>query len=229
MFTYKSYVDLVHTGMEAGATFFLRHDVDFSLVKAVEMAEFEAKNHFHSTYYILLSSPYYNALEQENLERIRMIREMGMGVGLHFDLSIKDNADDKTIMSEIMVQIGLLEHHIGRFDGKSVTFHKPFRGKPPHESLIDVLNQNDIYVPNFDSRFNYISDSGHNWRQDPYEAVMASEFIHMNTHPEWYNKKELSMEECLYNLKLDQHGDRLVTREIKSIREYLERLKSETK
>ena len=53
MFTYKSYANLIHTGVERGVTFFLRHDVDISLKKAVEMAEFEAKNEFHSTYYIL--------------------------------------------------------------------------------------------------------------------------------------------------------------------------------
>jgi len=224
MFTYKSYADLVHTGMEEGVTFFLRHDIDISLAKAVEMAEFESKNSFHSTYYVLMSSPFYNTFDPENLERIRMIRELGMGIGLHFDLSIRD-ADYDNIVSEIAVQIGLLEHHIGKLEGRSVTFHRPLRGKSPDIELIDMLNQHDIYAPNYDSRFKYISDSGHNWREDPFQAIKDFDFVHVNTHPEWYNTKEKSMEDCLYGLKLEQQMDKLVTKQVNSIHEYLERVK----
>lgn len=223
-FTYQSYIDLIHLGMDTGVSFFLRHDVDISLKKALEMAEIESKNGFHSTYYILLSSPFYNALEAENLERIRMIRELGMGVGLHYDLSIKNDID-KTILAEIMVQMGLLEHHIGKISGMSVTFHKPVTGKDVSESTIQLLNQNEIYCPNFDSRFKYISDSGHNWREDPFDAVATFESLHINTHPEWYNEKELNMEECLYNLDLDGIMDKRVYKEIVDIRDYLERIK----
>lgn len=223
MFTYKWYSELIHTGIDAGVNFFLRHDVDISLKKALEMAEIEAKQDFHSTYYILLSSPFYNAFDVENLERIRMIKELGMGIGLHFDASIT-NANPRDISREIMVQINLLQYYIGRMDGLSVTFHKPFMGVDVGTETVDYLNQQDIYSPNHDTKFKYISDSGHNWREDPVETILSYNYIHLNTHPEWYNKKEQSMEECLMNLRIDLDCDKKVIKEINHIQEYLEKL-----
>ena len=40
----------------------LRHDVDFSLDYALQMAQKEAQNKIRSTYFILLHSPFYNPL-----------------------------------------------------------------------------------------------------------------------------------------------------------------------
>lgn len=221
MFTYTDYLDLLNLGVTNGNTIFLRHDVDISLKKAVEMAEIEAKNHIHATYYILLTSPFYNALSAENLERIRMIKELGHGIGLHYDLSIKDRMSAEDVKNEIVVQIGLLIHHVGHMEGMSVTFHKPVTGKDVTIEIINLLNKEDIYCPNFDRKYKYISDSGHNWREDPIEAMMKYNHVHVNVHPEWYNKEETDMELCLINLKLDVETDKLVLKEVKDIKEYI--------
>ena len=106
MWTYNSYMELLKEGLEKDVGFFIRHDVDISLKKAVEMAEFENKHRISSTYYILLSSPYYNALEAENLQRIRTLRELGMNVGLHYDNSIKSQ-DSNRCCTEIIIQLGI--------------------------------------------------------------------------------------------------------------------------
>lgn len=229
MWTYDFYLDLIDYGMHHNNSFFLRHDVDISLKKALQMAEVEATRKLHSTYYILLSSPYYNALSPENLEKIRMIRDLGMGIGLHYDASIKPEMDNEDYKNEICVQIGLLEHHIGPLEGMSVTFHKPVMGKDIDIELVNILNEEQIYVPNYDQRFKYISDSGHNWREDPIEVMNEHEKIHLNTHPEWYNDEEKGMEECIYSLKLDKDADRLMRREVTDIREYLQRINNDKK
>ena len=49
----------------------VRHDVDFSLDKALEMAELEAKQNISATYFILLHSQYYNALSEQNIKKIK--------------------------------------------------------------------------------------------------------------------------------------------------------------
>lgn len=224
MWTYQSYIDLVKEGMEENCTFFLRHDVDISIKKAVELAEIEADKNLHSTYYILLSSPFYNALSDTNIQRIRTIRELGMGIGLHYDPSLCKDGNDRMV-SEIVMQTRLLESYIGDLNGISVTFHKPVMGKDVSMETVDTLNKNDIYCPNFDARFKYISDSGHNWREDPFDTISKFPYVHLNTHPEWYNHKEMSMEECLYNLDLDGNMDKRVNKEVAEIREYLERIK----
>lgn len=224
MWTYDSYVELIKLGVAKGTSMFIRHDVDISLKKAVKLAEIETKNNIASTYYILFSSPFYNALDAENLERIRMIKELGHPIGLHFDLSIKEMSD-KDACDEILVQLGLLYHHIGVEKPASVTFHKPVMGKDTSEELVRLLNHEGVNCPSYDIQFKYISDSGHNWREDPVEAITLNNLIHINTHPEWYNETAKSMEECLLDLRLDIEGDKKVIKEINDIQEYWKRIK----
>ena len=223
MWTYNSYLELIKEGLEKDVGFFFRHDVDISLKKAVEMAEFENKNGIKSTYYILLSSPYYNALEAENLQRIRTLRELGMGIGLHYDNSIKLQ-DANQCCSEIIIQLGMLQHHIGELEEKSVTFHKPLRGVDINGETVNLLNLSNIYSPNFDRRFKYISDSGHNWRENPYDIIDTNNMVHINTHPEWYNNEEMDMEECIYSLGIEFECDKEVNKLVRSIREYRDRV-----
>ena len=223
MWTYQSYIDLVKEGMEENCTFFLRHDVDISIKKAVELAEIEADKNLHSTYYILLSSPFYNALCDTNIQRIKTIRELGMGIGLHYDPSLCKDGNDRMV-SEIVMQTRLLESYIGELNGISVTFHKPVMGKEVDEELIKKLDEVDIYCPNYDTRFKYISDSGHNWRENPHDTFVECDYVHMNTHPEWYTHVGLEMEECLHDLDLDKDADKLIQREIKEIRQYREKI-----
>ena len=223
MWTYNSYLELIKEGLEKDVGFFFRHDVDISLKKAVEMAEFESKNGIKSTYYILLSSPYYNALEAENLQRIRTLRELGMGIGLHYDNSIKLQ-DANQCCSEIIIQLGILQHHIGELEEKSVTFHKPLRGVDINAETVNLLNLSNIYSPNFDQRFKYISDSGHNWRENPYDIINTNDMVHINTHPEWYNNEEMDMEDCIYSLGIEFECDKEVNKLVRSMREYRDRV-----
>ena len=62
----------------------LRHDVDLSLESALEMARIEAEVGVESTYFVLLTSPLYNALAPANREILRRIEGLGHDVGLHF-------------------------------------------------------------------------------------------------------------------------------------------------
>ena len=225
MFTYDQYLDIINIALAEKCSLFIRHDVDFSPKKAVQMAEIELNSGIQSTYYILLSSPYYNFLDKNTMEMFRTIREMGHQIGLHYDLSIKLGATDKQLIDEIIIQIGLLEYHIGPLDGMSVTSHKPFTGKDISNRMCNMLKQIDVYSHTHDKRYKYIADSGHNWRYDPIRAVLGNKLIHINTHPEWYNDEERNMEECLHGLNLPVQSDKLIEKEIKHIKEYLVRIK----
>jgi hypothetical protein len=68
-----------------GKSCFLRHDVDLSPERALSMAEVEAACGMISTYYVLLRSPFYNALEAKNTKIWQRILSLGHEVGLHFD------------------------------------------------------------------------------------------------------------------------------------------------
>ena len=55
MFTYDQYLDIINIALAEKCSLFIRHDVDFSPRKAVQMAEIELNSGIQSTYYILLS------------------------------------------------------------------------------------------------------------------------------------------------------------------------------
>lgn len=216
MWTYDSYLDMIDTAMANDNDLYLRHDVDISLDKALKMAELESYRQFHATYYILLSSPFYNALEAHNLEKIRVLRGLGMGIGLHYDLSIKDQSV-KWHVKEIIVQAGLLINHVGHIE--SVTFHKPAQGISPTKKLFEELFKEGIYSPEH-ADHKYISDSGHNWRENFYDVIKENKKVHLNTHPIWYNDEEQTYEECLDGIKLDKFADNIIQNEKKSISNY---------
>ena len=216
MWTYDSYLDMIDKAMANDNDLYLRHDVDISLNKALQMAEIEAQRQFHATYFILMSSPFYNALEPHNLEKIRMIRDLGMGIGLHYDLSVNPQPLDMQV-KEIIVHMGLLINNVGKIN--SITFHKPVQGVKPTRELFRELFKEEVYSPeNADHK--YISDSGHNWREDFDTVISQNKMVHMNTHPIWYNDEAKSFEECLDGIGLDKSADRVIQREKKNIYEY---------
>ena len=72
-FTYDAYENLISKLQKHGYQFasyydyksfeksvIMRHDIDYSLQKSVELAEFENQLGIQSTYFILISSPFYN-------------------------------------------------------------------------------------------------------------------------------------------------------------------------
>lgn len=75
----------------------LRHDVDFSLEKALEMAEIEKKEEVQSTYFILLSTNFYNIFSKESCDIIKKIQSLGHNIGLHFDEKKYDITDKESM------------------------------------------------------------------------------------------------------------------------------------
>ena len=75
----------------------LRHDVDYSMEKALIMAEYEKSIDVKSTYFLLLTSDFYNVLSHKNQKYIHKIIEYGHDIGLHFDELRYDNEYRRTV------------------------------------------------------------------------------------------------------------------------------------
>lgn len=63
----------------------LRHDIDMDIQRAVEMARLEAELGVRATYFVLISSDFYNVFSARNTAGLREITALGHSVGLHFD------------------------------------------------------------------------------------------------------------------------------------------------
>lgn len=104
-FTYQAYATIILTIKKYNYIFtdystcdnhkksvILRHDIDTSLDKAVQLAKLEAELGVKSTYFVLLSSEFYNVMAKESREKIKEIQTAGHEIGLHFDeLNYKKN------------------------------------------------------------------------------------------------------------------------------------------
>lgn len=73
-----------HQAMQSEKFVILRHDVEYSIRKAVEMARIEKQERVRSTYFIQIGSPAYNALCSENIAMMREIVSLGHDIGLHY-------------------------------------------------------------------------------------------------------------------------------------------------
>ena len=205
-FTYCAYLDMVNLIKEKGFCLsdyhlwntvenpcILRHDVDFDLKKAFTFAEFEANNSIRSTYFVLVSTNFYNLFTKENRNMLRHIIEFGHEIGLHFDETQYDcNGNIKEIKDRIKYEANVLSEIIKK-PVTTVSMHRPSR---------DILNTNlqldniiNSYGAVFFHDFKYLSDSRKYWRENPIESIKEYNYekLHILTHPFWYSDIEIAM------------------------------------
>jgi hypothetical protein len=208
-FTYAAYAELIGKIRDNGYHYtnykeyrnyeksvILRHDIDTDINKAVELAEYESKTcNVKSTYFVLLTSNFYNVFSKKNRELLLDIRNMGHDIGLHFDeLSYPEDSDiTECIDKEVKILKQLLGENID-----SVSMHRPSRKTLDsyYELKDGVINS---YSTEFFKGFKYVSDSRRNWREDVEAIVESNDYnrLHILTHPFWYYEKEKSLENTI--------------------------------
>ena len=99
----------------------LRHDIEFSIDRAYELAKIEKDLGVISTYTVQLRNNTYNALSEKNIDLIRKIRDLGHHIGLHQNPPLMKL--DK-LANYIMADIQILEHFYG-FGVDRFAFHRP--------------------------------------------------------------------------------------------------------
>lgn len=163
---------------------YLRHDVDFSVVHTIGMAEAENRLGVSSTYYLLLSGPY-NVFSENAAKAVRSLVALGHEIGLHYDLKFYPDSPEEAA-GRLRKEIEILEFVAGT-RVETIVMHEPF------------LDNRDIFLetpglvnPTFhhknDPGLMYISDSCRAWRDDRLLAFIRGETpgnrLHLNIHPE---------------------------------------------
>lgn len=176
----------------------LRHDVDFDLQQALSMAKVEYQYRVKSTYFILLTSNFYNIYSCRNRRIIAEIQNMGHTIGLHFDemaypkdAGIADKIE-QDIRKELCILSELVEKDIIVF-----SYHRPTkRILDANIKLQGIVNS---YGTLFFKEFKYLSDSRMNWREPVLDIIQSNQYSQMQilTHPFWYHEKEKHMREVI--------------------------------
>jgi hypothetical protein len=182
----------------------LRHDVDFCLDYAYEMAMVDADMDISSTFYVMLQSTTYNALSPNNMELLRLIDDYEHEIGWHIDSR-----------HSLALEYSLLESITGQ---KVKSFARHYMTlTPPTEQplLIDAMDWKRLGVK-------YISESSRNWREGCMcNWIGKKDKLEILTHPIWWVTDSKSRWEAI-----DKLYDNLVFDVMVSVDEYRDIVKN---
>ena len=186
-------MDFSEVNEEVNTFCVLRHDIEFSIDRALTMARIEHDDlGVHSTYTVQLRNNTYNALSQKNIEAIQEIEDMGHYIGLHQNPPMMD---DDELVDYILKDIETLEHYYG-FEVDRFAFHRCGSNPGILEKYVEVPNKINCYAKDFfhyfkgdtpeDLRVHYLADSNHDWKYghpfsiDYWDAPQKMQLL---THP----------------------------------------------
>lgn len=210
-FTYDSYTGLLdllekngyettdyHNWEKYDKCVILRHDVDTDLQKTLEMAELEHRYGIKSTYFVLLTSNFYNPFSNKNREILNKIKGLGHTIGLHFDEAAYpyDAGNAEKVKQDIRKEISVLSEILG-VEVVDFSYHRPT--KAILDADIEIPGMINSYGILFFREFKYLSDSRMRWREPVEEIIQGGAFLRLQilTHPFWYCVTEKSMEKIL--------------------------------
>tara|TARA_R100000008_G_scaffold77370_1_gene57766 strand:+ start:2592 stop:3341 length:750 start_codon:yes stop_codon:yes gene_type:complete len=170
----------------------LRHDIEFSVDRALKLARIEADElGVKSTYTVQLRNNTYNALSQKNIDSIKEIKKLGHSIGLHQN---PPTMSDTKLIKYIQKDIETLEHYYG-FEVDRFAFHRCGSNPSLLERYVEVPRKINCYAADFFHYFSgsrpselnvyYIADSNHKWK---YGYPLELDFNKVNklqllTHP----------------------------------------------
>lgn len=172
----------------------LRHDVDFSLNRALSLAQIENEEGVRSTYFIYPHCEFYNIWESSQYEIIREIAMLGHDIGLHFDHQFYSRTKDLDFEQLAVNEKNFLENI---FDVKisAISFHNPETNGTLGLDSDYYGGMVNAYSKTIKDTYKYCSDSNGYWRYDRLEDVIISDKydkLHILLHPEWWVKKQMS-------------------------------------
>jgi hypothetical protein len=163
----------------------LRHDVDFDLEAAAKLASVEECHGYRATYFVMLSSEFYNPMSEKARDALTSIMSCGHKVGLHFDTSIYRD-DPEALSDAAKNECHILEQLTGQ-KMAAISMHRP-----PQELVgenTDFAGRLNAYAPRFTREIGYSSDSRGAWHHgSPLEndAFLKGKALQLLTHPIWW-------------------------------------------
>lgn len=163
-----------------------RHDVDFSIRYALELAKADHLAGIEATFFFHLRSPIYNILSDYANTVIKEIYNLGHDVCLHFDMS---NYLDKDILSALMAEMDIFLQWYSFANSKIVSFHKIGVKAFELEKLTLPDGIHHTYEKRYFYDVSYFSDSGGLWKRG--NPTLSSDFaermsMQVLTHPLWW-------------------------------------------
>lgn len=172
----------------------LRHDVDFSPESALRMAEIENEIGVESTYFIQISSRFYNFNEPQVLRIFKKISKFNHDIGVHFDSSVLFDVTANKIEEKLELEKKILENAIEK-KVKLFTLHNPTTIKNKHLFESDYAGMHNASYDKALEDFKFCSDSNGVWKSNSIDQVFKdteNNKVYFLSHPLWWQNEVLS-------------------------------------
>ena len=208
-FTYAAYTKMIHILKNNDYSFtgyhktdndekqvILRHDVDFCLEKALQIARLENELGVKSTFFLLISTDFYNVFSKSSSIIVKEISDLGHEIGLHFDEVKYDVRSSTSLEQHVEFERKILGGATG-LSIKTVSMHRP--SKWILENDVHFDNCINSYSAEFFNKYKYVSDSRMNWRENVFDIIRSGKYnkLHILTHPFWYSAEKVNMKSKL--------------------------------
>lgn len=163
----------------------LRHDVDFSVDLALEMAKVNAEVGVSGTFFLLLRANLYNLMAPRNIDRVKAMVALGQRVGLHFAAFEPVPERESEVFVAVEREMDQLRNEIPQLQ-PVVAWHSPttpWLSRYAEAKLPGLVN---VYNAAFIKDMCYRSDSNLRNSVEQFEAVLrdpAVRRLHLLFHP----------------------------------------------
>ena len=203
MFSFDDYKEIIriikstdrymdyHKALTSDKFILMRHDVEYSVERAYELAKVESSMDFTSTFFFQWTNNSYNILSRKNKDLIKDMHERGHAIGLHFALN--GMMDMEQIRKQTAKEMDILN---SMFEFKMDTFsiHRPSKDVLRENiKLPGIINayQDEFFTfaenvtENTPVSVKYLSDANHIWRYGyPDEKnILENDKVQILTHP----------------------------------------------
>ncbi len=187
----KNYQVVDYKNIPWGKRFLIwRHDLDYSINRALELAKIEAKKRMKATYFINPHSEFYNIAEASQYKKIKEILSLGHDLGLHFDAAFYEISSEEHLEQVIKIETDYIYSLLGT-KPVAFSFHNPIAknfscDKDHYGGLVNC------YSKRFKEEVSYCSDSNGYWRfQRLFDVLLENNdpCLQVLTHPGWWVRK----------------------------------------
>lgn len=170
-----------------------RHDVEFSVHRALKMAKIEQEKGIKAHYFFQIHCEFYNIFEKEINELAKQILFLGHYVGLHFDAHFWGVSSKKHLEECIRKDHRILEDLLTA-EIKSFSFHNttPALLNMDDTYYAGLLN---VYAKDIRAKYRYCTDSTGIWRYERLEDVLndnSIQYLQVLTHDGMWQDEAMS-------------------------------------
>ncbi len=159
----------------------LRHDIDFDTHFALQTARIEADFGIKATYFFLLRSHFYNIFSPQDFENVRLIKELGHTISIHFDPVLYDD-----FHQGLQREVAVFQEYFGTAV-EVISLHRPNDFFLNYDA--PIMGIEHTYQSVYFKDIKYFSDSTGVWRYGhPHDSAefAANRSLHVLIHPVWW-------------------------------------------